>query len=94
MLSLNSWFAGIEDNKLLCLATLLDPRFKDKFFANNIIRASAQDMLEEELQVDLVQMSENMVQLISNFKTTRMCIHTCTTRAPLESIRACVDTGN
>ena len=29
--SLKSRFAGIEDNKLLCLATLLDPRFKDKF---------------------------------------------------------------
>ena len=59
MQSLKSQFAGIEDNKLLCLATSLDPRFKDKFFATNIIRASAQDMLEEELQVDLAQMSEN-----------------------------------
>ena len=58
--SLKSRFAGIEDNKLLCLATLLDPRFKDKFFANNIVRASAQDMLEEELQADLAQMPDNI----------------------------------
>ena len=58
MQSLKSRFAGIEDNKLLCLATLLDPRFKDKFFVNNIIRASAKDMLEEELEADSAEESE------------------------------------
>ena len=30
--SLKSHFAGIEERKELCLATLLDPRFKDNFF--------------------------------------------------------------
>ena len=30
--SLKSCFAGIEERKELCLATLLDPRFKDNFF--------------------------------------------------------------
>ena len=58
MQSLKSRFAGIEDNKLLCSATLLDPRFKDKFFVNNIIRASAKDMLEEELEADSAEESE------------------------------------
>ena len=56
--SLKSRFAGIEDNKLLCLATLLDPRFKDKFFVNNITRVSAKDMLEEELGAGSAEESE------------------------------------
>ena len=34
--SLKSRFAGIEDNKLLCLATLLDPRFKDNFLLTTL----------------------------------------------------------
>ena len=34
--SLKSRFAGIEDNKLLCLATLLDPRLKDKFLSTTL----------------------------------------------------------
>ena len=47
--SLKSRFAGIEENQLLAIATVLDPRFKDKFFGNSIIRATVQEMLEEEL---------------------------------------------
>ena len=35
--SLKSRFAGVEENVLLSIATLLDPRFKDKFFGSNII---------------------------------------------------------
>ena len=35
--SLKSRFSGIEENKELSLATILDPRFKDKFFSGNII---------------------------------------------------------
>ena len=58
MQSLKSRFGGIEDSKLLCLATLLDPRFKGKFFVNNIIRASAKDMLEVELEADSAEESE------------------------------------
>ena len=30
--SLKTRFAGIEENKQLAVATMLDPRFKDKFF--------------------------------------------------------------
>ena len=56
--SLKSRFAGIEDNKLLCLATLLDPRFKDKFFVNNIARVSAKEMLEEEIGAGSAEESE------------------------------------
>ena len=48
--SLNLRFAGIEDNQLLSVATLTDPRFKDRFFGSNIVKASAKDMLQEELR--------------------------------------------
>ena len=48
--SLNSRFAGIEDNQLLSVATLTDPRFKDRFFGSNIVKASAKDMLQKELR--------------------------------------------
>ena len=41
--SLKFCFAGIEERKELCLATLLDPRFKEKFFSGNIIRVSQRD---------------------------------------------------
>ena len=47
--SLKSRFAGLEENQLLAIATVLDPRFKDKFFGSSIIRATVQEMLEEEL---------------------------------------------
>ena len=33
----------------MCLATLLDPRFKDKFFSGNIIRATVREMLVDEM---------------------------------------------
>ena len=35
--SLKSCFAGIEERKELCLATLLNPRFKDKMFFLGIL---------------------------------------------------------
>ena len=35
--SLKSRFSGIEENKELSLATILDPRFKDEFFSGNIV---------------------------------------------------------
>jgi len=37
--SLKSRFAGIEDNQLLSVATLIDRRFKDQFFGSNIAKA-------------------------------------------------------
>ena len=48
--SLKSRFAGIEDNQLLSVATLTDPRFKDCYFDNNIAKASIKDMLQEEIR--------------------------------------------
>ena len=48
--SLNLRFAGIEDNQLLSVATLTDPRFKDRLFGSNIVKASAKDMLQKELR--------------------------------------------
>ena len=36
--SLKSRFTGIEENKLLCLATILDPRFKQNFFRVTSLR--------------------------------------------------------
>ena len=51
--SLKSRFAGIEDNQLLSMATLTDPRFKDRFFGSNIAKASAKDMLQEQLTKEL-----------------------------------------
>ena len=48
--SLKSRFAGVEENMLLSIATLLDPRFKDKFFGSNIIKTTVKEMLEEEVQ--------------------------------------------
>ena len=48
--SLKSRFAGVEENRLLYIATILDPRFKDKFFASNIIKTTVKEMLDEEMQ--------------------------------------------
>ena len=36
--SLRSRFAGVEERKELALATILDPRFKDKFFEGILLR--------------------------------------------------------
>ena len=48
--SLKSHFSGVEENKELSLATILDPRYKDKLFSDNIIRATIKEMLVEHLQ--------------------------------------------
>ena len=47
--SLKTRFAGAEENRLLSIATMLDPHFKDKFFASNIIKTTVKEMLEEEM---------------------------------------------
>ena len=49
--SLKTRFAGVEENRLLSIATIVDPRFKDKFFASNIIKTTVKEMLEEEIQM-------------------------------------------
>ena len=64
--SLNSRFAGIEDNHLLSVVTLTDPRFKNRFFASNIVKASAKDMLQEELRKE--SPSENSVDNVDRTK--------------------------
>lgn len=48
--SLCSRYSDVEDNKYLVLATLVDPRFKDKFFSGASTRAKATEMLEEKLK--------------------------------------------
>jgi len=48
--SMKSRFAGIEENRLLSIATILDPRFKDKFFTSNIMKTTMKEMLEEEIR--------------------------------------------
>ena len=47
--SLKSHFSRTKENKELSLATILDQRFKDKFFSGNIIRATIKEMLVEEM---------------------------------------------
>ena len=47
MKSLKPRFAGVEENTLLLIATLLDPRFKDGFFGSNITKTTVKEMLEE-----------------------------------------------
>ena len=54
--SLRSRFAGVEERRELALATMIDPRFKDKFFSGNIIKATIKEwMLEEITNVTTVQ---------------------------------------
>ena len=59
--SLNKRYAGVEDNSPLVLATLLDARFKDKFFSGNI---AAKQLLEEKV-AELAQSTESSVASIS-----------------------------
>ena len=47
--SLRSRFAGVEERRELALATMIDPRFKDKFFSGNIIKATIKEWLLEEI---------------------------------------------
>lgn len=48
--SLCSRYDDVEDNEYLVLATLLDPRFKDKFFSGAPARAKAREMLEDKFK--------------------------------------------
>ena len=43
--SLNRRYIGVEANAPLVLATILDPRFKDKFFSSATERANARELL-------------------------------------------------
>ena len=46
--SLNIRFSNIEDVEFLSLATLIDPRYKDKFFTSITSRQCAKEMLLSE----------------------------------------------
>ena len=48
--SLKGRFAGIEDNYLFSAATIVDPRFKDRFFLSNISKSIAKEAVQEELR--------------------------------------------
>ena len=77
---LKSHFAGIEERKELCLATLLDSRFKDKFFSGSIIRATLREMLVDEmtqLSTSPVTAGENAAAELGPSHPKRIC--------PLES---------
>ena len=47
--SLNRRYADIEKNTILSVATLLDPRFKDKFFSESDTRATAVETINSKL---------------------------------------------
>ena len=53
--SLNRCYADIEENTTLTIATLLDPRFKDKFFSKSDTCATA----VEALNLKLSEMSDH-----------------------------------
>ena len=49
LMSLKRRYRGVESNEPLVLATLLNPRFKDKFFSGPTERISARELLEEKV---------------------------------------------
>jgi len=50
MKSVKDRFTGIEDNYLLSVATIVDPRFKDRFFSSNISKSIAKEAAQKELR--------------------------------------------
>ena len=70
--SLKTRFAGVEENKLLSIATIVNPHFKDKFFSGNIIKTTVSEMLEEEIQKtidnDRIQSQQTAVQKSPNLQ--------------------------
>ena len=47
--SLNRRYGDAERNEILVLATLLDPRFKDKFFSGVHKKSNAKELLDEKV---------------------------------------------
>ena len=47
--SLNTRYGNVESNGSLALATLLDPRFKDKFISGTVEKTNAKDLLDEKV---------------------------------------------
>ena len=67
-------FTGIEENKVLSLATYLDLRFKDKFFSGNIIKATIKEMLLEEMSIIAnASLSNTDSEIEGPSKSKRLC---------------------
>ena len=74
LLSIKLHFTGIEENKVISLATYLDPRFKDKFFSGNIIKATIKEMLLEEMSIIAnVSLSNTDSEIEGPSKSKRLC---------------------
>jgi len=56
--SLKVCFSGIKENKKLSLATFFNPRFKDKFFLSNVIKATIKEMVVEEMSTFAAEFSD------------------------------------
>lgn len=59
-----------ESKKKLSIATILDPRFKDKFFASSIIKVTVKEMLNEEIQKIAPGEDDDMTQGQTSSTTT------------------------
>jgi len=55
---LHSLKVCFSKNKKLSLATFLDPRFKDKLFSNNIIKATIKEMVVVEMSTFAADFSD------------------------------------
>lgn len=72
--SIKLCFTGIEENKVLSLATYLDPRFKDKIFSGNIIKATIKEMLLEEMSIIAnASLSSTDSEIEGPSKSKRLC---------------------
>ena len=45
--SIQRWFADIEEEELVLLATMMDPHFKDKFFSGAVNQQNAKILLDQ-----------------------------------------------
>lgn len=48
--SIKKRFTCVEENHFLAIATMLDPRFKDKFFSNATAKVTARTLLQQKKQ--------------------------------------------
>ena len=52
---LDSYFGSVEDDKILTLTTILDPRFKNKVFSTESVRLRVEEQLREEMSVMTIE---------------------------------------
>ena len=87
--SLNRRYGGAESNKALVLATMLDPRFKDKFFSGVHERIKAKELLDKKV-AEITSTDEPRVPSPKRPKTNLLkCFADILEEAGVE-----VDTGN